>query len=62
MVIQDKTTISVQEACVRLHKSHFTIWSWIRDGRLRVIRPGPRCTRVLVESVEALERKLGVKT
>jgi hypothetical protein len=31
-----------------------TVWSWVNEGRLRVVRPGPRTTLVLVSSIRAL--------
>lgn len=43
---QDAGYVTVSEAATRLHVSHPTIWRWIKAGRLRAYRVGPKHIRI----------------
>ena len=49
---------TVAEAADFLHVSRTTVWRWIRDGRLRAYRVGPRAIRVVDTDVEEQLREV----
>ena len=51
-------SVLVNQAVELLGVSRRTVYSWIRDGRLRTFRTSGGSRRVLVESIDAL-RKTG---
>jgi excisionase family DNA binding protein len=52
-------TVTLEQAAVRLGYSRRWIEALIRQGKLTVIRPGRRCTLILVSSLEEWEDKNG---
>jgi excisionase family DNA binding protein len=54
--IEQDTYYSVREAISRLKISRSTLWRWIRDGRLRAYRVGPRSIRIRQLDIERLLR------
>jgi iron complex outermembrane receptor protein len=52
-----KKLLRPDEAAELLGVSRWTIYRWVEEGRLRATKVGPRCLRVLADSVDELVQR-----
>jgi hypothetical protein len=41
-----------RDAAIILGKAEVTIWKMLQRGELEAVRDGPRCTRILMDSID----------